>query len=227
MAHWGFLACAFATRATAGLSLIFFLLTAINSPNQRKHLAQLITPLIVVWVVLSAYNLERFGSIIEQGYSHQMLITPLEKARSYGIFYPIHVPTNLYYFLLNPPVPVFKDQASHVLKFPFVRADYWGMSILITSPYFLWLLKSKKWNRVSNWMVLTILCIAIPIFFYYGVGVTQYGYRYSLDFLPLLFFLLMTLYFKQNKNVSLSMKSIFVLTGITNFYLFLTFMKII
>ena len=62
-----------------------------------------------------------------------------EKAREYGLFNLKHIPGNLYHFFLATPLPVFADSLSHVLKFPYLKADPWGMGIFITSPIFIYL----------------------------------------------------------------------------------------
>jgi hypothetical protein len=111
------------------------------------------------------------------------------KAREYGLLGFVHLPTNLYYFLLSCPLPVFQE-GTHILEYPFIRANPWGMSIFITSPYlmYLFLLKYHGWEARS--ILITTFFISLPIFLYYASGYWQFGYRYSLDFLPFLHFLL-------------------------------------
>jgi hypothetical protein len=76
------------------------------------------------------------------------------------------------------------------MKFPYLKADGWGLAIWYTSPLFLYLIKFKK----SPYMVSAIAAIfvlAIPSLLYFGIGFSQFGYRYSLDFLPFLFLILL------------------------------------
>src|SRR3989304_853027 len=63
----------------------------------------------IALVLLFIYNYTRFGNIFEQGYSYQILRGGVLKAREYGLFSLIHVPGNLYYFLLATPAPVLLD----------------------------------------------------------------------------------------------------------------------
>jgi uncharacterized membrane protein len=64
------------------------------------------------------------------------------------------------------------------------------------------------------------------IFTYYGMGWYQFGYRYSLDFMPLLFLLFMTKYRAKNKKLSSRMQILLLGAGIFNFYLLLSYIVI-
>lgn len=193
------------TRLTAGLGILFFILDLLLSPENKKvfsggtlkKILQLVTPLFAAVLVLGIYNILRFGpgSFFEQGYSFQGLIPVLEKARSYGMFALRHLPGNLFYAFLSVPLPVFRDAVSHVLAFPFLKANAWGMSIFVTSPYLLTLFSSKGYrDRMGTIALLTSLVIALPLFLYYGIGYSQFGYRYALDFMPFIFLLLLKRY---------------------------------
>ena len=174
-------------------------------------------------MLLAGYNYQRFGNIFEQGYNYQILLTEsLSKAREYGIFSLAHLPTNLYYFLLSVPLPIFRDGVSHVLKFPFVMADPWGMSIFITSPYFIYLFFLKYKDKISKLFLVSIFLTALPILLYYGVGFRQFGYRYSLDFLPFLFWLKIRNYNSKYKKLSNKFKILVLISAFTNLYLFRT-----
>ena len=100
-------------------------------------------------------------------------------------------PTNLYSAFLRAPVPLLRDQTSWTLKFPFVSNNPYGLSVFITSPYLLYLF-TRKWSsfdaRMRN-LLIAISVSALLIFSYFGVGAVQFGYRYSLDFLPGVFLL--------------------------------------
>src|SRR3989344_2034138 len=194
-----------------------------NINVKLKQSLSFITTLIFLISLICLYNYVRFGNILDNGYAGQILTNEnLEKARSYGLFSLIHIPGNLYYFLLSTPLPVIKDSISHVLTFPFIRANPWGMSILVTSPYFIYLFFLGYKDKLSKILILTIIVISIPIFLYYGIGFRQFGYRYSLDFLPILFFLLMRNYRKKYISLSYGFKSVVIMTSITNIYFFLT-----
>lgn len=217
-----YMALVFLTRTTAAIAIIFFVLEIILRSRQRmRDLAHLLLPLVITVSLLAWYNYARFGSVTEQGYSRQILIEPLVTAREYGLFNPIHIPGNLYYFFLSTPLPVFRDGVSHVLKFPFIANNPWGMSIFITSP-FLFLLFFQKYKGIESKMIwLTVGIVALVVFSYYGIGYMQFGYRYSLDFLPWLFFLLIKNW-GSKKKLSPWFKGLIIISAATNLYLFLT-----
>lgn len=216
-----------ATRLTAGLGLIFFVLEIMFSntgiPRKIRNISFLIIPFFVSLSFLGFYNFLRFENIFETGYRYQIVFNQaLEIARNLGVFSWQHVPGNLYRFLLAGPLPVTIKGSPQILKFPFFRTDSWGMSIFVTSPYFVYLFFLNFKDKISKFLIITILVIAIPILFYYGVGFTQLGYRYSLDFLPWLFLLLIKSYRLQTETISFRFKILIIFSAIFNFYLFYT-----
>lgn len=217
-----------ATRTTASLTILYIALHAILVVNasfssKLKNLLKLSVPYIIFIAVLALYNFLRFGNVFEQGYSWCLCGDFHTYAREYyGILSLLHIPGNLYYFLLSVPLPVFKDAVSHVLQFPFVKANTWGMSIFVTSPIFFYLFLLSYKDKLSKILIVTAIVIAIPIFLYYGIGYRQFGYRYSLDFLPLLFFLLIKNYKQKSRELSLGFKMVILVSSLTNLYLFMT-----
>lgn len=213
------------TRITASLVFlvyIFDLLYDKKTGNKLKNAAHLMTPYFLALVLLSAYNYIRFQSPFEQGYAFQIIPDFAKEARDLGILSLAHLPSNLYYFLLAGPLPVFRDGASHILKFPFISANQWGMSLFVTSPYFVFLLFQKFRDKLAINLIAVSALIFIPISLYYGIGYRQFGYRYSLDFLPLLFVVFVKKYFEAKQKLSFNLKLIIIFSALANLYLFLT-----
>jgi len=212
------------TRATAVIGIIYFILLAMagHRKDPRKiirELSFLLLPVFTAVVLLAGYNYLRFGDPIEQGYSNQILVMPeLIRARSYGLFAIVHIPGNLYYSLLAVPLPIFRDQVSHVLTFPFLKADLWGMSLFLTSPYLFLLFTFQYTDRHSRFLWTAIVATAIPISLNYGIGYIQFGYRYALDFFPFLFFIFLLKYKEQHENLSTGLKSLIVLSAGINIW---------
>lgn len=94
-----------------------------------------------------------------------------------------------------PPEPILKDGVEFALEFPFLKANKLGMAIWFTSPLFVYLLLAKREIYTFSAVVAIILTL-MPSLFYWGIGAVQYGYRYSLDFLPLLFLILLSVFKK-------------------------------
>lgn len=223
-----FMAFALGSRTAAGLGTIFFLGDILLSNKVEvkvkiTNLAKLLLPVAIAALLIAGYNYVRFGNLFETGYSIQILTNQaLVKARDYGVFSLVHIPGNLYYFIFNAPIPVLKDGISHVLAFPFIKSDSWGLGIFFISPYLLYLFRLSYKDKVSRLLIATSIIIAIPIFTYYGIGFIQLGFRYSLDFMPFIYFLFMRNYSSQFGAVSLRLKWLIAISAIFDLYLLLT-----
>jgi hypothetical protein len=89
---------------------------------------------------------------------------------------------------LQGPLP-YPHQNAPVLEFPFMRPSQWGMGIFFTSPALLYAFRANFKRPLAQACLLGIISIMIPLITYYGIGWIQFGYRYALDFMPLLLIL--------------------------------------
>lgn len=190
-----FVAAAGATRITLFGITIFFLLEIFRNKanlNLRLSLTLLLIPIIFSISMLALYNFRRFHSVFDTGYTRNVSVLD-KNYYNYieGWFSPVHIGANLYSLLVIPPQPILKEEVEFVLKFPYLKANHFGMAIWFTSPLFIYLLKSRKVFYTFS-AVGGIIVLIIPSLLYFGIGISQFGYRYSLDFLPLLFLLLIT-----------------------------------
>jgi hypothetical protein len=217
-------ALALATRVTAAIGILWpaGAILSSSAPLRRKlaSLVALSLPCVAVLGLLLLYNHARFGDAFEQGYAAQLIPSHAAAARAYGTFGLIHLPGNLYHLLLSAPLPVRRDQTSFVLGFPFVAANPWGMSVFVTSPCFFLLFGLRHRDATSRLLLLTVLTIAIPIVLYYGVGFRQFGYRYALDFLPFLYFLLLRNLWLERGGLADGVKALLLLSALFNLWLF-------
>jgi len=78
----------------------------------------------------------------------------------------------------------------YIPYFPFIKPIPDGMSILLTTPAVFYVLKAKYNESVNLWALLAMLGIMVPIVLWFSTGWVQFGYRYSLDFLPFLLILI-------------------------------------
>ncbi len=216
-------------RLTAVPIFIFFgleLWQTIHKNHERvRKFTQLTVPVIVAVILLGLYNFLRFHSPFNSGYEYQLVGQAQSESRSLGIFGLIHIPTNLYSAFLRGPVPVLRDSTSWTLKFPYIASNPYGMSMFITSPYLLNFF-TAKWSTFdtrSRHLLIAIAVSALAVFSSYVVGLTQYGYRYSLDFLPELFLLFMIIYRVNHGRLSRGMKILLLGSGIFNFYMVWSF----
>jgi len=188
--------------------------------RKLKSVLAIAVPVLVVAGLLMAYNHARFDHAFDQGYAEQIIPPHAAAGRALGIFSMQHLPGNLYNLLLAAPIPVRRDNVSIALTFPYVVANPWGMSLWVTSPLFLYLLGLRHRDDTSVLLLLTTLVIAVPILLYYGVGFRQFGYRYSLDFLPFLYYLLLRNYRQQRGDLTVGFKAVVLLCAMWNLYLF-------
>lgn len=191
------LGCAFLTRASLLFALPFFLWAlwpTEHEPTRRlthglRTLAELLAGLSLPLFFYGWYNYARFGSALETGYGHAILGAPvLAEALRYGLFSPVHIPKNLYVLLLAPPQPV-PGLDAPVLEFPYLRPSMWGMGLFFTTPAFAYAFRVNWRDSLVRMAGLTVLFLLIPLLTYYGIGFSQFGYRYALDFYPFLFIL--------------------------------------
>ncbi len=215
------------TRVPAFLGILLILVDIVISkaPIRKRLLgaSSLLFPVGISILLLGLYNYVRFHNFWEQGYWFQILHPSLLRTiHTFGLFNLIYLPTNLYFFLISIPQLILDPHYPNAPQFPILKANASGMGILVTSPYFLYLFLLKNTDRLSKMLLITSLVIATPIFLYYGIGYRQFGYRYSLDFLPFLFWLLVKNYREQKGTLSPAFKLIIILTSISNLYLFTT-----
>jgi hypothetical protein len=138
----------------------------------------------------AGYNWARFGRPWEFGY--RWMNSPgalLERQATWGQFSLHFLPENLYTLLIRPP---------RVSLSPLhVRPDPWGMGLLLTMPALLLLLplhvppaanaRQRARRRHLGWgLGLSILLVSIPSLLYFNTGSYQFGYRFALDWLPLI-----------------------------------------
>lgn len=217
------------TRLPSAIFALFFVIyiifdSSIDSKTKIRQLSKLCIPLIVFIIILGIYNLARFDDFFNQGYSLQNMVnSKLKLARDdYGVLGIRHLPGNLYYMFLSMPIPVFINDATHVLRFPYMTFNPWGMSIFITS---LWLFKifTLKFRGRFEYLIISIVSlIALFILLFCGTGFWQIGYRYTLDFLPQLFFVFMIAYRREEGDLSNGMKFLISAGFILNIFLFTT-----
>jgi hypothetical protein len=128
---------------------------------------------------LLLYNYARFGSALDFGYADMRIADVLApRLREHGQFSLAFLPENLFYFLAAPP---------NVLdRTPFVEPNQWGLGIIFASPGLLYCLRGIRLTAASLGAALAALLVALPNLLYYNTGWVQFGYRFSLDYLPFL-----------------------------------------
>lgn len=135
------------------------------------------------------YNFIRFGTIFDKAY---LLIPGLldEPWFRDGLFNIKYIPEGLKTMFLSIP-RISKE-------FPYVTPSWYGLSIMITTPIFIFTLFSDFKDKLFFFTWISIIPIAILVLSHGTTGFAQFGYRFAVDFYPLLFLLLIN-YFTKNK----------------------------
>ena len=186
------LGLAFLSRPATLLLAPFFVLEAVTAAKKEprapsdsasrilRTLGTFAVPLAAVAVFAMWHNAARFGDPFEFG--HRFLqIRWRSRIETWGLFSTNYLPRNLTVFFLSMPWLI---QSS-----PFVRITRHGLAFWFTSPNLLWSLWPKKADATVVALWAAVLPTALCTLLYQNTGWVQFGYRFSLDYLPLLFVL--------------------------------------
>ena len=155
------------------------------------------------------YNFIRFHNPLESGYLLQNYYSSVQAPaiEKYGFFNIRYIPQHLYILFLKTP--------DYIGKFPFFKPSPWGMSILLTTPAVIYALKAPIRDKVNIFAWVAILLISFPSLIYTATGWVQFGYRYSLDFIP---FLLILTASGMGNRITLGKVSLIILSVIVNIW---------
>lgn len=143
----------------------------------RPWLVYSLAPLLLAGLALLGYNAARFGNPLDFGYLRQNVARELAPdLRAYGQFSLRYMPRNLWAMLLAHPV--------WSARFQQFLPTIDGMSLLLTTPALLTLARARRPAPLVWGAWLAIGLILIPLLGYYNTGWWQFGYRFSLDFMP-------------------------------------------
>lgn len=167
IAAWGLFFLYEAWRARPGENLAW------NDRIPWRKLIAVSIPVAVLGAAGFAFNYARFGSFGEFGHFY-LNVRWTDRIQRYGL-------TN-FEFLARNLTCAFTLTPKLIAKAPWVQMSWHGMSLLITTPAYLYLL----WPRVKTPLHTVLWAIVAPIallgFLYQNDGWVQFGYRFSNDF---------------------------------------------
>ena len=135
-------------------------------------------------LVIAAYNWVRFDSPLEFGYglikNVQGESVLSEPWYTHGIDSIYYIPNGIYTMLFSG-----FEQRDH---FPWMAANIGGVSILLTMPILLWVFEARGPLALAT--LGTAILVMLPDLAHGNPGFAQFGYRFILDALPLLWMLL-------------------------------------
>ena len=192
------LGCAAISRLPVGLTAPFFLAFIVGLgwpprlPARGERTAAtgraiaFLAGIAIPTIAYLAYNEARWGTIFDQSY---VLIPGVLEDPIYakhGILALEYIPRHIY--------AIFLRSWNFVDDPPFFQPSWWGLSLFLTTPLFLWLAKARLRDPRVAWAWIATLLALVPIVTHGNVGLTQFGYRFSLDVQPLLFVILATVF---------------------------------
>lgn len=183
-----FVGLGMATRTPLAFSCLLIALLALLPEGRLRRtewrrtigrLALFALPVAAILAALMAYNMARFENPLEFGHSYLMEGTR-HSIREHGLLSGWFLGPNLAAALTNPPVLTFGSDG------PWLRITQHGLGLLWTTPALLLLIVSPRRDGIFWPLVLTAFVVALPGLFYQNTGWKQFGYRFSLDWLPFL-----------------------------------------
>lgn len=147
--------------------------------EQGPTLARFLIVPAVLGLLTAAYNLARFHSIFDFGYSHipKLLQEPWYRA---GLFSFRAIPWNIYKMLFQG----FGD----IPSFPYIGPYPFGCSIFLSSPFLFLLFREGGKYKIVSWVAIGLLTFAL--WCHGNPGGWQFSYRYAIILLPWMYLLL-------------------------------------
>jgi hypothetical protein len=127
------------------------------------------------------YNAVRFGSPTEFGHAY-LDVRQQTLIEQYGLM-------SLHYLGRNLAV-AFTLLPDLIPRAPWVQISGHGLAMWVTTPVLLLVLWPRTKNPLHRTLWITVAAVAIPTLLYQNSGWVQFGYRFSLDYLPFLIMLL-------------------------------------
>jgi hypothetical protein len=178
-----FMGLAFLSRQATLLGSIFFLgwLVLNRPPRWFRAIVSYGAGFFPSFIFQSWFNWARFGNPLESGYLLQNYYSSVQSPdiEKYGFFNIAYLSKHLHL--------IFAQMPDRLPDFPYLRPNPQGMNVWLTTPAIFAFL-AADWRETLNWLAfLASLLIMVPAVFYTATGWVQFGYRYTLDFLPFFF----------------------------------------
>lgn len=176
---------------------------------------RLAAPILACIAAYCAYNYARFGAPFETGYAH-IAAYPDENDRNFitwrildlGLFSKDYLVFNLAHMFLQG----FHMEFGGKYMTELVRMDPMGTSLLAASPFLLFAFYMKPDARMLVGLPIIALVCGITLF-YHSNGFSQHNVqRYALDWLPVLYLLLLPAFAGETEKVAERLKTFKLLT---------------
>jgi hypothetical protein len=138
-------------------------------------------PVVAIAAVAMVLNYVRFGSPTEFGHSY-LEVKQQKQIEQYGLF--------SYHYLSRNLAVAFTLLPELIDKPPYVQISGHGLALWFTTPILLAVVWPRSPSAIHRALWITVAFVAIPILCYQNSGWVQFGYRFSLDYLPFLILLI-------------------------------------
>lgn len=164
----------------AGIFLLYLIKDKLKKPRDYMSLAIGAGPFFLFGFI---YNFIRFGSLFDKAYFLLPKILHEENTPwfKYGVENIVYIPNNLQ--------TIFMAMPKIIKRFPYIEPSWNGLAIWITTPAFIYAFKSKIKENANKFAWASIILICGIIFSHGGNGFAQFGYRFAVDFYPILIYL--------------------------------------
>lgn len=186
-----FLGAMYLSRINTIVALPYFLYVLSNK-NWFKNYFKLGLGLLPFFAFNFIYNYLRFGTIFDTAYFLLPKILNEETAPwfIYGVANIIYIPNNLKAMLWTFP--------KLTNYFPYIIPSWAGLAIWITTPAFIYSFFASLKDKINIFAWISIFLVLFVVSTHGGTGWAQFGYRFAVDFYPLLF--LLTIKGLKNSN---------------------------
>jgi len=184
------LALGFAALTRTPMAFMFplFLFEAWRAAGGRDGAKQFLktaalfsAPVIVMAALAMWHNAARFDQLTEFGHSY-LAVRQQAQIETNGLFSHHYLSRNL--TVLLTLLPDFGSSRA------WVQISGHGLAIWVTTPIVLLLLWPTRRTPLARGIWVTVAAVAVPTLFYQNSGWVQFGYRFALDYMVLLFVLL-------------------------------------
>ncbi|MGA3058350.1 MAG: hypothetical protein ABSE70_10015 [Candidatus Limnocylindrales bacterium] len=209
------LGCATVSRLPVGLTAPFYLAMLLGLgwplrlPEDRWRALAVTLFFGIGLAIPEAFNMlydyDRFGSPLPMGYVLIPGVLQDPIYRDHGILSIYYIPRQLY--------AIFLRSWNFVEEAPYLKPSWFGLSLFLTTPVLAWLVRARLQDRRVVYAALGIGLASIPIITHGNIGLSQFGYRFSLDVQPLLFVVLATVFERGASKLAWTAAAISVATN--------------
>ncbi len=178
-----FLGIAYVSRVHTILTLPFYVYLLRSESKSFRRIYRFAYPLGTLLLFDAFYNFIRFGTPFNKGYFLLPGVLGEEGAAWFArgvVHYSYYFENFRTMFLMGP---------KFLPDFPYVQPSWYGLSILLTTPAFVFAFWARRRDGIVKFAWLSIILVSLVVMSHGGTGWTQFGYRFAVDFYPFLILL--------------------------------------